>query len=393
MNGNEVYLVYYKRTAFSRGKRNDPNADVFNSIRMDQALGKMIANGIETTGIRTEDIGNVIIGCAYQKDENWTYGGRHPVFLANLPYTVPSMAIDRACASSLNAISVGSLEIASGLSEIVIAGGIEHMTHIPRLSNKLCTPLLEDSKYELYRMSEAYNMGLTAENLASLSGISREEMDAFSVRSHNLATEATVNGFMKGEILPLEVEIDGKKTIIDRDQSIREDTTLEKLRTLPPVFKEGGIITAGNSSPLNSGASMVILASGKKVKEYGFTPLAKIVTFGWAGVAPYLMGMGPVPASKKALSNVGLEIDDIDIWEINEAFAVVPLYAIRELGIEKSKVNIHGGAIAIGHPLGASGARLAGTVARILKEKGKERALATLCAGGGQGFSAILERV
>lgn len=392
MNGNDVYLVYFRRTAFSRSRPNKPEKDIFNSIRMDQALGSLIREGVDNTGIRPEDISNVIVGGAYQRDENWTYGGRHPVFLAYLPYTVPSMAVDRACASSLNAISVGSAEISAGISDIVIAGGIEHMTHVPRLSNKLCTPLLEDPSYEGYRMKEAYSMGITAENLAQQTGITREEMDEYSLRSHRLAAKASEDGFLKGEIKPLTVQADGKNTVVDRDQSIRPDTSLDKLAQLPPAFIENGLVTAGNSSPLNAGASMVILASSAKVKEYGLTPLAKLVTFGWAGVPPYLMGLGPIPASRKALSNAGLKEDDIDIWEINEAFSVVVLNTMRELGIDQDRVNVHGGAVAIGHPLGATGARLLGTASRILKERGKERAMATLCVGGGQGFSAILEK-
>lgn len=392
MEGKDVYLVHYKRSAFSRSRPNDPDRDVFNSIRMDQALSELIRDSVTTTGINPAEIDDVIVGSAYQRDENWTYGGRHPVFLSNLPVSVPSMAVDRACASSLNAVSVGSMEISSGVSDLVIAGGIEHMTHIPRLSNKLCTPLIDDPKYSDYRMKEAYSMGLTAENLANLSGIGRTEMDEFSLKSHMLASEATKSGFLKGEILPLKVSVRGEETTISTDQSIRGDSSMEALGKLSPVFKEGGMVTAGNSSPLNAGASMVMLASEKTVRKYGLAPLAKIKTFAWAGVEPYLMGLGPIPASRKLLERNNLDVDDIDVWEINEAFAVVVLNAMKELGIKPERVNMHGGAIAIGHPLGASGIRLLGTASRILNESGGKRAIATLCAGGGQGFSALLER-
>jgi acetyl-CoA C-acetyltransferase len=187
--------------------------------------------------------------------------------------------------------------------------------------------------------------------------------------------------------------VDGEMRKIDRDQSIRKDSTLEQMKKLPPAFKEGGTITAGNSSPLNAGASLVMLMSGKKVDEYGLKPISKIRGFGWAAVDPSIMGEGPVPASRNALKKAGLTTEDIDLWEINEAFAVVVLNAMRELNIPREKVNVKGGAIAIGHPLGASGARLAGTLSRILREKGKERGIATLCVGGGQGYSMILERV
>ena len=187
-------------------------------------------------------------------------------------------------------------------------------------------------------------------------------------------------------------EVSGEEKVIEIDQSIRRDTTLEQLAKLEPSFKAGGLITAGNSSPLNAGASMVVLASKAKLEEHGLKPLARIVSMGWAGVDPSVMGKGPVPASQKALARARMEAGDVDLWEINEAFAVVVLYAIRELGLDPTRVNAHGGAIAIGHPLGASGARLVGTLARQLKETGKETGVATLCVGGGQGFAVLLQR-
>ncbi|MEM3845091.1 MAG: acetyl-CoA C-acetyltransferase [Candidatus Parvarchaeota archaeon] len=389
---NEVYIIHYKRTAFSRSRPKEPERDIFNSIRMDIAYSELIKDAINVLGINPSNIDDVITGCAYQRDENWTYGGRHPVFLSNLPFEVPSMALDRACASSMNAVSVGAMEIASGYSDLVFAGGFEHMTHVPRLSNKLCTPLLEESKYSDYRMKEAYSMGQTAENLAELRGITRREMDEYSLASHRKASKATETGWLRGEILPIEVEFEGQKISVEKDQSIRDDTSIEKLESLPPAFKENGVITAGNSSPLNAGASLIVLASGRLIREYGFKPISTIRAFGWAGVPPYLMGLGPVPASRKALNKAGLKSEDIDLWEINEAFAVVVLNAINELEIDKNKVNINGGAIAIGHPLGASGARLIGTLSRSLQQTGKEIGLATLCVGGGQGYSTIIER-
>ena len=389
---NDVYVVYYKRTAFSRSRPKEPERDVFNSLRMDMAYSKLIEDALNSTGINPHEINDVITGCAYQRDENWTYGGRHPVFLSKLPYDVPSMAVDRACASSMNAVSIGVMEIAGGSSEVVFAGGFEHMTHVPRLSNKLCTPLLEDSEYSGYRMKEAYNMGLTAENLAELHGITRADMDEFAMGSHKKANESTESGWQRKEILPLEVETVNGRMVIDKDQSIRGNTSKQQLAALPPAFKENGSVTAGNSSPLNAGASLVVLASGRKVKEYGLKPISKISGFGWAAVPPYLMGLGPVPASGKVLKRFGLKAEDIDVWEINEAFAVVVINAIRELGLNEENVNIKGGAIAIGHPLGATGARLIGTLSRLLEDRGKERGIATLCVGGGQGYSALIER-
>ncbi|WP_393971253.1 acetyl-CoA C-acetyltransferase [Oxyplasma meridianum] len=395
MNRNDVYLVYFKRTAFSRSRPKDPQRDVFNSIRMDEALGRLIKKSVEETGIKAEEISDVITGCAIQADENWTYGGRHPVFLAGLPFGVPAMSLDRACASSLNALTIGSMEISTGNADIVLAGGMEHMTHVPLGDNPHIKPnikLLVRPEYKKYDMNTSYSMGLTAEKLSQLKNINREDMDMYSMESHKLAARAQDEDFFKGEIMPVDVEKDGETITVDRDQSIRGDTTMESLQKLQPAFKKDGVITAGNSSPLNAGASLVMLMSGRKVMEYGIKPLAKLSSFAWAAVDPSIMGEGPVPASKKLLEKAGLKADDIDFWEINEAFATVAINAMREIGIPREKVNVKGGAIAIGHPLGATGARLAGTVSRILNEKKKDRGIATLCVGGGQGYSVLLER-
>ncbi|MCL4326531.1 MAG: acetyl-CoA C-acetyltransferase [Candidatus Thermoplasmatota archaeon] len=392
---NEVYIAGYTRTAFSRSRPNDPERDIFNSIRMDDALGMLIKEIVKKSGVNTREIGDVITGSALQAGENWLYGGRHPALLAGLPFEVPSMAMDRACASSLNAIAVGAMEIMTDNSDIVIAGGMEHMTHVPLSNNNCiepCFKLMLRPEYMHYGMSIGYNMGLTAEKLSAVSGIGKTEMDQFSVRSHKLAGETNETGWFKGEITPVEVEYNGSTVKVDTDQSIRKDTTIEQISKLPPAFKPDGVITAGNSSPLNAGATAMMLMSEKKIKEYGVTPLGKITGMAWAGVEPDLMGKGPVPASNKLLNKLGLKVEDIDYWEINEAFAVVPLYAAQQLNIDIDRINVHGGAVAIGHPLGATGVRLAGTVARILNDNKKERAIATLCVGGGQGFSIAIER-
>ncbi len=394
-DGSTPYIVYYKRTAFSRSRPNDPSRDVFNSIRMDEALAKLIDASITETGVKPDEVGDVISGCALQADENWMYGGKHPALLSKLPVSVPAMAMDRACSSSLNAIAIGAMEIQTGNSDIVIAGGMEHMTHMPLGNNPHVKPnikLLVRPEYARLDMNTGYSMGLTAEKLAKKSNISREDMDRFAVRSHKLAAESQ-DSFLAGEILPLDVEHDGKLVRIDKDQSIRGDTNLEQIQKLRPAFTENGRVTAGNSSPLNAGASLVMLMSERKLNEYGLKPLSKIGSMGWAGVEPSVMGEGPIPASRKALERGGFSIDDMNLWEINEAFAVVAVNTIRELGINEDLVNVHGGAIAIGHPLGATGARLAGTLSRALQEKGKDKGMATLCVGGGQGFSMVLERV
>ncbi len=392
MNNRDVYVVHYRRTAFSRSRPTEPQRDVFNPVNMDYALSLLIRNAVEETSIRPPEIGDVVIGCAYQRDENWTFGGRHPVFLAGLPAEVPSMALDRACSSSLNALSIGAMEIMTGHADIVLAGGMEHMTHIPRLSNKLCEPLLTDGRYSAYRMDTGYNMGLTAEHLAKQRGFSRADMDAYALRSHKLASAAAADGYLRTEIFPVTVEDGSGPLTIDADQSIRPDTSMEKLASLPPAFVKNGLITSGNSSPLNAGATLVTLMSGEKLKEYGIQPLARVSSIGWAAGDPSLMGAMVVPAIRKALERRGLDVGDIDIWEINEAFAVVVLNAIRELGIDPDRVNRRGGALAIGHPLGASGGRLAGTLSRMLRAGDGEKGVAALCVGGGQGYAAVFER-
>ncbi len=390
----EVFIVDYLRSAFSRSRPSQPEKDLFNSVRMDDVLASLIRTVVARTGIKPAEIGDVITGCALQVDENWLYGGRHPVLLAGLPVEVPAAAIDRACSSSLNAIMMGALEIRDGYSDIVLAGGFEHMTHVPMANNQHIAPnmkLIARPEYMRYQMNIGYSMGLTAEKLAEESGIRREDMDRFALRSHSLASAAVEDGWFSREILPVTVEQNGTTISVERDQSIRSDASMEQMQRLPPAFKQDGVITAGNSAPLNAGASVVMLMSARKVRETGARPMARIASMGWAGVEPSLMGKGPVPASLKALDRLKLKPSDVDLWEINEAFSIVALYAMRELGIEEERVNIHGGGVAIGHPLGATGSRITGTLARELLEKGKERGIATLCVGGGQGFSLLLE--
>ncbi|WP_338603300.1 acetyl-CoA C-acetyltransferase [Sulfolobus tengchongensis] len=392
----DIYLVDYLRTPFTRFSRKDFQKDPFYNIRPEELAGMVINKLIEKNGLKAEEIDEIITGCALQVGEQWAFGGRHEIFAAKLPYTIPTMAVDRQCASSLTTVSIGAMEISTGMADIIIAGGVEKMSRTPMFDNphiEINTKFITDSKYAEYDLATGYVMGLTAEKLAEEAKITREEMDRWSLRSHQLAWKATQEGYFKNEILSIDVEIEGKKVSLNVDQSIRPDTSLEKLAQLPPAFKPNGTITAGNSAPLNSGASYVLLMSKNALKKYGLTPMAKIKSFGFAGVPPAVMGKGPVPASKKALEKANLTPRNIDLWEINEAFAVVVLYAIKQLELNEETVNKRGGAIAIGHPLGATGARLVGTLARQLVLEGKDYGVATLCVGGGQGGAIVLERV
>jgi acetyl-CoA C-acetyltransferase len=297
-------------------------------------------------------------------------------------------------------IHIGFMEIAMGFADIVMVGGMEHMTRVAMGSlakeGGPISPnlrLFADPAYKHWDMVTTMNMGFTAEKLCSQAGFTKEDMDKWGVRSHQLAAKAQKEGFFKDEILPIEAEQgDGKMMVVDRDQAVRGDTTLEGMKDLKPAFRPDGWITAGNSSPLNAAATSMILMSREVAQKKGIKPLAVIRSIGFAGVDPTIMGAGPVPASKRALKAAGLQAKDIDYWEINEAFAVVPLYCIKELGLNPDRVNVMGGGLAIGHPLGATGVRLVGTLARILGAKGGRYGLANACVGGGQGVATIIER-
>ncbi len=394
----EVYIVEYARTPFSRSRPKKPERDVFHQIRGDELMAIVLEKLPEKAGIEKKEVGRILLGCAFPVSENWAYGGKMATLLAKYPPETSASHVDMQCASSLATTAYAYLEIASGNEDMMISGGYEHMTRVPMGADNPHVdrnPKLLTEEYKDYRMEIGFVMGLTAETLFEMAGyLTKEDLDKWSLRSHQLAAKALKEGYFKGEIIPVEApQADGSVITVDSDQSIRPDTSLEQIASLPPAFKPGGVITAGNSSPLNAGASGLLLASKKKVQEFGLEPIAKVIGYGTAGVPPYIMGAGPVPACKKALEKTGLKVSDIDYWEINEAFAVVPLYAIHELGIEPERVNVKGGAIAIGHPLAASGARLIGTLARILQENNGDYGIATACVGGGQGAAVVIERV
>ena len=398
----DAVIVDYLRSPFSRSRPRDPERDVFNSLRMDDAAATLIKELIKRTKVNPEEIGELLAGCAQPWDEQFMYAARNIAFLAELPFSVAGQHVDRQCGSSMSTIHLGAMGIMLGYQDIVISVGIEHMTHVPmpgpgvdpsKLVGKPNMKLFSEPQYAKYDYMTTLNMGLTAEKLFAHRDFTREDMDKWALGSHQKAAKALEEGFFKGEIMPFEVTLaDGTKKVIDYDVSIRADTTLEGLAALKPSFKPDGQITAGNSSPLNAAATAMMLMSKEKAKEYGLKPLATIVSMGWSGVDPTMMGLGPVPASRHALKNAGLEVKDIDFWEINEAFCIVALNAIKELGINPGKVNIKGGATAIGHPLGATGTRLVGTLARILNMEGGTYGLATPCCGGGQGVATIIKK-
>jgi acetyl-CoA C-acetyltransferase len=396
----EVVIAGYLRTAQSRSRPNDPPRDWFHKVRSDDLLAKLLPEVIKRTGIKAEEIEDFIVGSATGVNEQWSYGGRFPIFLANLPQTIAAKFVDQQCGSAMAGIHVGFMEIAMGFADIVMIGGMEHMTRVPiggpLLEKGAIAPnmrLFTDPAYKHWDMMTTMNMGFTAEKLFAQSGFTKEDMDRWGVRSHQLAAKAQKEGFFKDEILPIEAEqADGKMMVVDKDQAVRADTTMEGMKDLKPAYKPDGAVTAGTSSPLNAAATSMILMSKETAKKKGIQPMAAIRSIGFAGVDPTIMGAGPVPASRKALEKAGLQVKDIDYWEINEAFAIVVLNCAKELGIDPDRVNVMGGGLAIGHPLGATGIRLVGTLARILKAKGGRYGLANACVGGGQGVATIIER-
>ena len=390
----DVVIASYVRSAQSRCRPNDPGRDWLFKIRGDDLLAKLLPEAINRAGLEAGDVDDFIVGCAQGVGENFSIGGRVPTLLANLDKRTSSKQVDEQCGSTMAALQIGFMEIAQGFADVVMCGGMEHMGRIPMGGDgkiDLNLRLFSDPSLLHWDFMTAMNMGMTAENLAAM-GYQREDMDAWGARSHQLAYKAQQDGFFDGEILPIDVaQADGTVMTVDTDQAVRPDATAEDMAKLRPVFKKNGTIHAGNASPLNAGASALVLMDRETAEAKGVKPLAKIVSIGFAGVEPNIMGTGPVPSTLRALKAAGLEASDIDYWEINEAFAVVALYAIKELGIDPEKVNVKGGGIAIGHPLGATGGRLVGTLARILKQEGGRYGCATMCVGGGQGVAMIIE--
>jgi acetyl-CoA C-acetyltransferase len=396
----EVVIAGYLRTAQSRSRPRDPARDWFCKLRADELLARLLPEVISRTGIDAKEIDDFLVGCATAVGEQWAYGGRTPIFLANLPETIPAKFVDQQCGSAMAGIHVGFMEIAMEFADIVLVGGMEHMTRVPMgaatVDRGLVAPnmsLFLSPDYQHWDMMTTMNMGLTAEKLFAQNDFTREDLDEWGARSHQLAAEARKKGFFEGEILPIDAEqADGSVLTVDKDQAVREDATVEGMADLKPAFKKDGVITPGNSSPLNAAATAMILMSKETARKKGIRPLATIRSIGFAGVDPTIMGAGPVPASEAALARAGLGAKEIDFWEINEAFCIVALNCIKQLGLDPDRVNVMGGGTAIGHALGATGIRLVGTLARILNEKTARYGCANACVGGGQGVATVIER-
>tara|TARA_B100001750_G_scaffold40800_1_gene29613 strand:+ start:20751 stop:21887 length:1137 start_codon:yes stop_codon:yes gene_type:complete len=374
----EVVIAGYVRSPFTPAKKGE-----MAKVRPDELAGQVVKELISRTEVNPEDIEDMIMGCAFPEGEQGFNVARIVDFLAELPITVAGMTVNRFCGSSMQSIHSAAGAIQMGAGDVFICGGIESMSRVPMMG---FNPLPHPGLYENY--PEAFvSMGITAENLAQKYNISREDQESFAVESHSRASAAANSGKFSDEI----VAINHNGNVIEKDGCIREGTTGEALSELKPAFDVNGTITAGTSSPLTDGSTAVLVCSGEYADKHGLQKMAKIISTSVAGCAPEIMGIGPVSATKKALSRAGLELKDMDIIELNEAFAAQSLAVLNEMGIDNSKVNLDGGAIALGHPLGASGARITGKAASLLNREGGKYALATMCIGGGQGISTVLE--
>jgi acetyl-CoA acyltransferase len=360
----------------------------YRDVRSEDLSAHIIRALVERTGIEPHLIEDVRWGCVQQQGEQGYDIARIAALVAGLPIETGGVTVNRNCASSLQAINDSAMNIAAQCEDIQIAGGVEHMDHVPMTKDYNPSPGL------FRRHGEAImNMGLTAEYLAAKYRIGRPQQDEFALRSHHLAAAATDRGAFAREVVPTwGRDEQGRKVLLTEDQCIRRNSSLEALGALPPAFNpEGGSVTAGNSSPINVGAAALLIMSEEKARALGLKPMAKIRAMAVAGVDPAEMGIGPVPAVHKALERAGLALQDIDCIELNEAFAVQVLAVLKRLGLGTEKVNTRGGAIAIGHPLGASGARITTTLLHRMRDEGARLGLATMCVGQGQGVATIFE--
>ena len=381
---------------------------VLAAVRPDDLLAGVFGAVLARTGVDPAAIDEVVAGCANQAGEDNRNVARMAWLAAGLPYEVPGYTVNRLCASGLSALVGAARAVQTGDQDLVLVGGVESMSRAPyslaknatgkaQIGNVVAFDTALGWRYPNPRHEARFPlepMGETAENIAKQHAISREDQDAFAFMSHTRAVQAQVSGAFEAELVPVEIPLrKGGATVVAKDEGPRADASLAALAKLPPAFRKGGTVTAGNSSTLNDGAAALIVASEEALTRHGLTPMLRMVASGAAGVDPRVMGLGPVPSTRKALVKAGWTIADLDLVELNEAFASQSLAVMRALELDPERVNVHGGAIALGHPLGMSGARLVATLAHGMQRRKAKRGLATLCVGVGQGVSVLFERV
>ncbi|MGA9532277.1 MAG: thiolase family protein [Anaerolineales bacterium] len=389
----DAVIVAAARTAVGRAKRGS-----LATKRPDEMMAAVIQNLLaRAPALKPEDIDDVIVGCAMPEGAQGLNVGRLAALRAGLPVEVPGQTVNRFCSSGLQTIANAAVNIRAGMADVIIAGGTESMTMVPMTGYKFSpNPTFAESRPEAYM-----GMGLTAERVAEEYNVTRQDQDEFALRSHQRAAQALETGAFAEQIVPLEVEVieaDGaeqKHTKFEfrQDEGVRKDTSLEALAKLRPVFKQGGTVTAGNSSQMSDAAAGVIVMSAEKADALGLKPIARFVAYGVGGVPPEVMGVGPVAAVPKALKQSGLELDDMDLIELNEAFAAQAVAVIRTLEMDPDRVNVNGGAIALGHPLGCTGAKLTTQLLYELKRTGGRYGMVTMCIGGGMGAAGIFENL
>ena len=384
----QAVIVDAVRTPMGRSK-----GGAFRNVRAEDLSVALVRALLERNpALDPKTIDELIWGCANQTLEQGFNMARGIVLMADLPHDVTAQTVNRLCGSSLQAINTAAQSIMTGNGEVYLCGGVEHMGHVPMDHGVDIPP-----EYSRHNAKAGLSMGMTAEFLAVMHRVSREEQDRFALRSHKRATTAQTEGKFKRQMVPIEGhDADGIPILLDHDEVVRSDASMESLGKLPPAFNpRGGTVTAGNSSAISDGAACVLVMSEQKAKDLGLEPMAKIRSMAVAGVDPSVMGIGPVPATRKALERAGLKIADVDLVELNEAFSAQSIPVLKELGLLdhlEDKVNLNGGAIALGHPLGCSGARLATSLVHLMAEKHATVGLATMCIGFGQGIATVFER-
>jgi acetyl-CoA acetyltransferase family protein len=389
-----IYIVGGARTPMAEyaGKLKDISAIELGAIASRAAM--------ERTGVKPEHIDHIVFGNVMQTSADAVYGARHVGLKAGLPIEVPALTVNRLCGSGIQAAVNGAQLLLLGEADVVLTGGMESMTQAPHVIRGLRSGLklgqgqLEDTLWSaLLDTHCGCTMAATAENCAAKYGISREEQDRYAIRSQQLAAKAWSEGRLKQEVVPVELKSRKGVELFAQDDHMRPDSTVEGLAKLPAAFSKNGCVTAGNASGIVDGGAALLLASDRAVKSRGLKPLARLTHWAYVGVEPTLMGMGPAPATRKVLEKAGLSLEDIDLIEVNEAFAAQYLAVEKELGLDRDRVNVNGGAIALGHPLGMTGTRLLLTLTLELRRRGLKRGLATACIGGGQGIAAIVETI